>query len=203
MSLSLVTAPSAEPFPDTSLPRQQLRLFGTAHDAWLLAIGIPTARERAEQETGRQLITAVWELSLHAFPALIELPRPPLQSVTWVKYVDLDGTLQTLDPSAYEVKAYAGPACRRGLVAPAYGREWPSTRDQVGAVTVRFVAGYGDAGTAVPARLKTAMLEHIGGMFLYREELQGAGVVEVPTSAGRVYRAYKSRPRYPLPGDVN
>ena len=158
---------------------------------------IADARERAEGATWRQFITATWDLLLDDFPheAYLELPKPPLQSVTHVKYRDRAGALQTWASSNYVVEAPAGPRCARGRIGLAYGVTWPSTYGQIGDVQVRFVAGYGATGATVPARLRSAMLLDVATHYAQRENaITGTSVAELPMGSAHVYRAHKSYP---------
>jgi uncharacterized phiE125 gp8 family phage protein len=205
MPLSLVTPPSSEPLASAAV-RAQLRWTSTDEDAFVVGQLIPAARERGENATLRQFGQATWDLFLNAFPTyggreLIELPRPPLRSVTHIKYYDQNGTLQTWDPANYIVQAPTGERCSRGIVTPAYGVVWPDTQDRIGAVQIRFVCGY----DSVPPLLLTAMLMDIGGLWEFREDMvaQGAAPVEVPSGSRSIYRQYKSRARYALPGMVD
>ena len=205
MPLSLQAAPAAEPL-DAAACRAQLRWTSTAEDAYFTGTLIPAARERAEQATRRQLITATWDWHLRRFPScdLIELPKPPLQGVTHVKYYDETGTLQTLSAALYDVLAPAGPQCARGQIRLAYGESWPSTQDVQSAVQIRFVAGYGAAGTAVPPRIKMAMLQDIGGLWEFRENLiAGAPPGEIPGGSAAVYRSFRSWARLPLEDGID
>ena len=55
------------------------------------------------------------------------------------------------------------PSEAPGYIEPVYGKTWPSTRDQPGAVTLTFVAGYA-ATKDVPGSIKEAVLlktEHL------------------------------------------
>ena len=88
----------------------------------------------------------------------VELPKPPLQSLTWFKYVDYAGTLQTLSSASYLVSTG-----KPGRIQPVWGNPWPIPRPQIDAVQIRFVCGYGDTAAAVDENVKQAMLVHIGG----------------------------------------
>ena len=111
---------------------------------------IKAARVAAERITRRALITQTWDLYLDAFPAWeIGVPKPTLQSITSIKYMDTDGTLQTLAAAKYLVDEKSEP----GRITPSFGEVWPVTRAQTNAVVVRFVAGYG-AASDVPAGIK-------------------------------------------------
>lgn len=123
---------------------------------------ITGAREYAETFTHRAFITQTWEDKRDGFPSsddAIWLPKAPLISVTSVTYVDTNGVTQTWSNALYTVDAPAGPKARFGQIVPNYGQVFPSTRDVVNAVTVRFVAGYG-AAAAVPTLIKACLKEH-------------------------------------------
>lgn len=206
MPVSLVTGPAEEPLSAEDV-RAQLRVTSTAEDAFVTARVIPAARERMENATRRQALTATWDLVLDAFPVLrtgrevIELPRPPLQSVTSIQYYDLNGTLQTWSAAEYVVQTFAGPRCRRGVITPAYGYTWPNTQERPGAVRIRFVCGYGASGAAVPPLLLQGMLLDIGGLLEFREELvqSSSAPVVIPRGAASIYGEFRSRARFPLP----
>lgn len=181
MSLKLITPPAAEP---VSLQEAKLHLRVIAdvadvaanpEDAAISAM-IAAARQSAEHITGRSLMPQTWELALDEFESAIYLPKPPLVSVTSVKYLDGDGALQTLDTASYFVDDYGVPA----KLTPAYGESWPSTRRQANAVTIRYQAGYATAA-AVPQEIKSWMLLKIGMLYANRESVAvGVSVAEVP-----------------------
>lgn len=175
----------------------------TTVDAYVTRL-ITAARERGELATWRQWITATWDLTLPFVPCgdVIEVPKAPLLSVTHVKYVDASGTLTTLTADTdYAVRVYAGPRCRRSLIELAYGKSWPTARAQSNAIQIRFVAGYGASSSAVPALLRQAMLVDMGTLNEFREEVGNGALVVVPRLAAAIYRSYKSRARYVLPGE--
>jgi uncharacterized phiE125 gp8 family phage protein len=180
-------------------------------DEYLQNILIPAVRERAERETSRQLISATWDLMLDRFPCpddlsavdrwtypqgVIRVPLPPLQSVVRITYVDPDGVTQTWATDQYVVDAPAGPKAGRARITPAYGVIWPCTRCQIAAVTVRFVAGYGDDHSSVPPRVKMGMLLDLATLYENREDqVIGQGIVVASfaeTGSTAIYRAFKS-----------
>lgn len=155
---SLITGPTREPLDINEVKK---KLFGntdalitdTVLDSYIMA-----ARQHFEAMTGRQVMTATWEIWLDCFPlGQIELSHPPLLSVNSVKYVDPDGTLQTWASSNYAVKAPAGPYAERGWIEPVFGVTWPATRWESGAVRVQFQAGYGNALGDVPELIKSVL----------------------------------------------
>lgn len=165
-------APGSEPF-DLATAKAHLRVDGTDDDALITAL-IVAARGRAESETRRALVTQKWRLSLDAFPSgedmSIELPRPPLQSVEGITYLDDDGVRQTLASSSYQVITDEAI----GRVLPAYDSTWPSARCVPGSIQISYTAGYG-AASAVPQAIKQWMLLLIAGMYENREDV-AAGV---------------------------
>ncbi len=96
----------------------------------------------------------------HVSTQPIIVPRPPLITLTpdatyttlGISYVDGNGATQTLSSALYQVDARSEP----GRIVPAYGQSWPSTREQLNAVTITYRAGYTDAD-AVPKRIKQAI----------------------------------------------
>ena len=182
-TLSLITAPASEPV-TASEAKAHVRVDHTTEDTLITAL-ITAARQGVEASTERQLISATWELWLDAFPESGEiwLPKPPLVSVTSVKYYDSDGVLQTLATSYYDVDAPAGPHAPRGRVRLAYDQSWPTTRSIANAVQVRYVAGWANAA-AVPQELKQALLLRLGELYA-RREAGVAGTIFTETPAYR------------------
>jgi uncharacterized phiE125 gp8 family phage protein len=160
----VLTPPATEPL-SLAEAKLHLRVDGTDEDALITAL-IVAARESAEHELGRALITQTLRLTLDAFPAEggIELLRPPVPSITQLQYVDTAGATQTLLNTAYSLDAVSQPS----WLLPAYGTTWPATRAQANAVWVDYVAGYGLAA-AVPQAIKQWLLLAVGDMYANRE----------------------------------
>jgi uncharacterized phiE125 gp8 family phage protein len=141
MPLKLVTGPAREPI-HLAEAKLHLKVEHNADDSLILA-SIQAARGYAEGFTARQLVTATYDLMLDCFPCSswicpIEVPRPPLQSVISIIYIDTTGITQTLDPTRYIVDTNSEP----GRIMLAYGQSWPPTRVIMNAVTIRFMAGH-------------------------------------------------------------
>lgn len=131
----------------------------------LLTRFIKTARQMAEQELRRYLVTQTLDAYFEEFPKDGFL-LPPLSSVTSITYVDTDGVTQTLAASEYQVDSASKPA----RIRPAYNVVWPYTRTQMNAVIVRFVAGYGATAASVPECIKDWMLFKINTMWNTRQQ---------------------------------
>lgn len=176
MGLKLVTAPTEQPL-STAEAKLHLRIDEdqTSEDA-LVADLVRAASEYCEGLQRRAYVTQTWKFTLDAFPwnsdgGAILVPKPPLQSVTSIKYVDSTGALVTLDSSEYTVDAVSQP----GRIVPAYGKSWPTTRSVPNAVEVEFVCGYG-LGAVVPFAEKQAMKLLTGHWYLHREAAMGGDV---------------------------
>jgi uncharacterized phiE125 gp8 family phage protein len=198
--LSIVEEPTGWPITLAAAKKQIRQEDVPDDDEWIETEGIPAAAQRAEHATRRQLILATWDWKLDGFPCgrVLTLPRPPLQSVTWVKYLDTAGVEQTFAASNYRLSKPAGERCARGRLALVSGASWPSTADEIDAVTIRFVAGYGAGPAAVPPRLRMAMLRDLAALYAHREEvtmqigIAAGGAVVLPDGAAHVYRTFKS-----------
>lgn len=179
MSLTRFAAPAVTPV--TLAEARQHCKADTADDTMLqLYLDAAVSHlDGAEGTLGRCLVTQTWDYTLDAFPAVIDVPLPTLQSVTSITYVDANGATQVLSSGLYRV---SGQRITPGDAG------WPSTDDVTGAVTVRFVAGYGVAA-AVPAAIKNAILLYVGDSFANREA-RGEQLFDNP-AAMSLLRPYK------------
>jgi len=188
-SWTLTTPPTEEPVTLAEI-KDHLRVSGTAEDS-LLTLYAQMAREAVEEETWRALMPQTWVLYLAGWPAdgIIELPRPPLQSVTHIKYTDEDGVEATLAATNYRVDTAREP----GRVVLAPNGEWPSdVLDSVNGVAVTFVAGYADA-SAVPTMAKAAILLQIGEIYANREAVIVGSTPQVTPAVQRVLNLLRVR----------
>lgn len=163
-----------------------------ATDDDLIAGFVAVAQQHLEGEDGlggvlgRAIVRHTLDLALPLFPSsrVIELPQPPLVSVTHVKYIDADGDEQTLSSSAYAVHADR----TGGYVKLKPDESWPITEMGIDdAVRVRFVCGY----DAVPGPLKSAILLHVGHLYLNREAT-GAATAVLPLAWKALTDPYKT-----------
>ncbi len=154
---------------------------GNTTDDPALSSLIEAARKEVEYELKRCLVTQTLDAYFDGFPCdqPMHLKLQPLQSVTSITYIDSNGDEQVLADTQYKVDAKSKPA----RIAPAYGCTWPSTRDEVNAVKVRFVAGYG-APAAVPKSIKQWMLLRIGSLWQNRatQIVDGRALISMPPS---------------------
>jgi uncharacterized phiE125 gp8 family phage protein len=114
--------------------RVDVEADGTSPMDAAVAQAVRTFTEEAEHATGRAFITQTWRLTLDQFNGAIRLENSPLVSVVSVKFYDIAGAQQTLDPQDY----VADTASEPGYVVPASGRTWPATAARINAVHVRL-----------------------------------------------------------------
>lgn len=190
MSLVVITPPTAEP---VSVPeaRAQVKMDLTDDDA-ALALYLIAAREMAEHELQRALVARTYELTLDAFPdGTIEIPMGPVAAaggtltVSSIKYTDLTGAEITIDPSAYTVD---GISDAPRIVATS---GWPTTKDTVNAVRVRFVSGSADP-SLIPAGVKAWILAHVAEMYARREANVTTTAISPLPRLGRLLDPYRS-----------
>lgn len=131
--LSLFASPTSQPIGTDTLA-SHLNLANSNDDQLLLGY-IKGAVDFFEKETRRAIMSQTWDYSLDEFPEKIRLPIRDVQSISSVTYTDTDGNSQTLAAANYDFDA-------TGRLEPSYNNYWPSTRAELNAVSVRFVAGY-------------------------------------------------------------
>ncbi len=178
--------------------KNHLRVTFTDDD-WLIANLISASRRRLEVHTKRAFINTTFDAAWDSFPfgggyynrqlrqfygafpggmgatfpgflptntGILEVPRPPLVSVTSITYYDATGNAVVLDSANYVVQAGIP-----GRIEPTYGHIWPTTLPRIGAVTIRFVAGYGASNVAVPSNVKAALLLVCKSLYDNRDEV--------------------------------
>lgn len=134
-----------------------IRRTATVIEDDLLNEHITSSRLEIEKLTRRKLITQTWDYYLDEFPSknFIKIPFGNLQSITYLKYIDSDGTITTMTANTDYLVETNGIGVGR-IVLP-YSVSWPSfTKYPSNPINIRFVCGWDDAD-AVPKQLKSAM----------------------------------------------
>ncbi len=190
MALSLVTGPALEPLTIAEAKIAARAPSDVTDEDGLFAEWIASAREDCENFTRRALLTQTWALTLDSFwcndymdCGELVLPKPPVQSVTSIVYLDAAGVSQTWGVSNYRTSLPSGPEAARARITPAYGVSWPQTYPVIGAVTITFVAGYGSAVESIPSTLMRYMSGRVAYYYLHREPVAvgvGIGAVALP-----------------------
>jgi len=211
MGLRVITAPTDEPI-TLEEAKAHLRVTHSSEDDYILAL-VTAARSMIENETHRALMSQTLEYTLDYFeppliygqaialrrPTVIELPRPPLRSVSLVTYLDGSGATATLhdttgSPQVDDALVLVNVLDDRlpGGIAPVANGPWPATYDQLGAVAIRYVAGYGADGAGVPMPLIQAMKLAIGHWFEHRESVsETPSIAELPMGVQFLLNPYR------------
>ena len=114
-----------------------------------------------EQFQNRAYITQTWDTYMDEWEFPIRPARPPLQSVSFIKYTDYSGTQITWSSSNYLVDTITDP----GRITLASDTDIPNTSLQpMNGIQVRYVTGYGTASD-VPASVKLAIKMMIAHRF--------------------------------------
>lgn len=176
MTMIRITPPAALPV-SLDLAKANMRVDGDDMDA-LITSWIKGVVAALEHEIGQCLIEQTWRVMVDSFPAALELPHP-VMSVTSVKYFDVDGTEQTLDPAAYRLWR----ARYRSALMPPRGGAWPETLADTD-VTVEVVCGYGAAPDDVPENVQLYILAKLVEQFdpatrMERDTVQSAFVARL------------------------
>jgi len=158
MSIALITPPVAEPVTVAQLMQQMG--FGTVANATLSATlnaqlntSLVAARANVESFLRRVLITQHWLLRRDRFThRMIDLPKPPFQSVDFFKYIDTGANVQQLFldttyglnfPAQYGYQLERGSDTQPARLFPPWAKPWPPTLMVPSNVMVQFRCGYG------------------------------------------------------------
>lgn len=102
----------------------------------------------------RTVVQTTYDLRLDSWFDCLELPAPPLSSVTSLKYYDADNTLQTWSAANYTVYT---PLRARGRIEVSQLATIPTVYAYANwPIVIRFVAGYATA--SIPYQVKQAIL---------------------------------------------
>lgn len=152
-SWRVTTSPTIEPI---SLAELKLfaRIDGTDEDS-LLNSFIESARRACENYLGRTLIEQTITLKMDYWPdTQIELPRPPLISITAVETLDESDVATVYSSSNYYtiIQDDCSLLCiKQGVSVP------ENTARDYGGFQIRYKAGYGSTANSVPSAIREAL----------------------------------------------
>ena len=160
MAYKVISVPASEPI-TLSEAKNYLKVEDSyTDDDTLITAIITSVRQYIERYLSTALITQTieekWDyidVRNYQVRQNFNLGVNPVQSVTSITYIDTDGDSQTWSASEYVVDTHRQVA-RIGIKN---GYTWPSIQDEINALTVTYVAGYGDAGSDVPGNILQAM----------------------------------------------
>lgn len=186
-SLEVYTAPTIEPVTLTEA-KNHCRIDGNADDTMLSSL-ITAARKYCETTVCRRaFIEQTLVLRCDTIPEEFRMPRPPLVSVTSIKYYDGSGVQQTLSASTYTVDKYS----RVGKIVQAYGASWPVCRGHTNDVEVTYKAGYGATAATVPEMIRQAILMLVEHWYKHRGPVvTGTIVADLPKTVDALLADYR------------
>jgi len=179
---SVSVAAGSEPVTAAQVKQQcGISTGDTTYDA-LITRMIASERAYVEKHCGIRIVTQTIIAKCDSFCDFGRLPFGPVQSISSVSYVDVDGANQTLATSVYETRADGLEA----LIVLKYNQSWPAI--QPGSrIAVTAVVGW----SSVPSDLQSAILLRIGRLFfsskgtdqlLRRDQVDGLGSKEWDTT---------------------
>ena len=202
--ISVTTQPTTEPVSLQEV-KQYLRVEDNT-DERVIRPFIQATRMAAEEHIGRALVSQTLTLFIDAYddtndplwegtrtgPYLnyyknyIQLPKPPLVSVSSVSTFDDSDNETTMAASRYYVDNVREP----GRVVLRQGETFPTALRVANAIKVVYVAGYTNAHS-VPEPVRMGMLQHIA--FLYEQRgdmMEPQQSMMLPPAIKMLYQPY-------------
>lgn len=188
MSLVLTTAPTIEPVGIEEL-KDHLHITNDLEDTYLEGLAI-SARRIIESFLRRALMTQTWDLWLdaHQVPATdyLEIPLPPLASVTHLKSYSTDGTESTFSSSKYDVDTGSSP----GRICLKTGYTWPSSLRSRKSIDVQFVAGW-TTDSLVPEPIRHGIKLFVARLYQQRQWDAGVTIFHCPAEVYQMISSWR------------
>lgn len=188
MGLILTTAPTLEPVGIEEL-KAHLRITNDLEDTYLEGLAI-SARKIIEAHLHRALMEQTWDLWLDAYQVpgvdYIEVPLPPLKSVTHIKSYDTTDAETTFTATKYNVDTVSEP----GRICLKASYCWPSALRSRKAIDVQFVCGWA-SDTAVPEPIRHALKLFVARLYQQRQWDAGVTIFHVPAEVYQLLSPYR------------
>lgn len=157
----VTTPPVMEPVTVEEL-KMFARIDGNDENS-LLSSFLQSARSLTEGYLNRALIEQTITLKMDSWPGeAIELPRPPLISITAVETLDEDDTATEYSSDYYYIITTQEP----GLLILKFGVTPPqNTERYYGGYQIRYKAGYGTTASSVPSAIKDSIKQWATAMY--------------------------------------
>jgi uncharacterized phiE125 gp8 family phage protein len=175
-SLVRVTAPAALPI-SVAEAKTQMRVEGNDDDTIIeRLVNAAVAFVDVQGVLGRAMITQTWGEWLAPNPSTVMLSLGPVQSVSAIKYYDIDGVLQTATLADFNV--FGTP--NRITITPKTSKAWPITQTRDDAIKIEYVVGYGSTSASVPQTVRHALLMLVAHWYENRETTQEKQMQDLP-----------------------
>ena len=179
-------------------------------DDTLIADLIKVAQNNVEAYTGRAITQQTLKLFLDRLPYYrdeklregvytapdlnysanyIVLPKPPVASISHVKYYANDNTASTFASSNY----FSDVDSTQARVVLKNGVSWPTLTElrQANAYEVQYVAGYGDSASDVPTPIIQAIKLLTTHLYENREMVTSMSANAIPYTVGQLLQPYR------------
>jgi len=151
--------------------------------------------EHLENLLNRALISQTWEYFLDAWPSdqdYIEIPRPPLQSITSVTYTESGDSTEysnTFASTNYTVSVEHDP----GRLQLKCNKSFPSNALEAdNPIKIIFVTGYGSTRSSVPQIIKHCQLILIADLYQNRQTYVDARNLKTINTIDRILTSYRN-----------
>ena len=163
---------------------------GTLDDDAYIQLLIKAARTYCENYTNRAFITQTWKQSPNDFGSKITLHKNRVESITSVKYYDVDGNQQTYS-DAYQLDNESDVA----VIYPPIDGVFPSIQaGKINPIEILYVCGYGASDT-IPEDIKHAIKWTVSHFYENREAVNvGMNIalqVRMPEGVKTLLNPYK------------
>lgn len=164
MGLVLTAPPAVEPV-TVEEAKAHLRIDYEEEDTLLSSL-ITTSRLHIETALNLALITQKWSWHFNKWPrsSVVELPIRPVQSIEAIRINTEDGGEILLSPDEYVLESTIHSA---RLVST--NGTWPQPGIPRQGIEIAFLAGFGEAGQAVPSPIRQALLMLVSHWYENRE----------------------------------
>ena len=158
----------------TADAKEHLAVLHSDHDT-LIASLVGYSTELVQNMASIQIPQKTLRVTLDSFPSdEIILPRPPVQSITSIKYYDSDNVLQTWSNTEYESDLYADspwvPNLNNTRIRPSSGFVWPTVYSRIAPIQINYVSGWKTAAS-VPGPLIQATKIVLADLYEHREDI--------------------------------
>lgn len=186
-NLARVAAPS-NPAYSLDEAKAQLNLLHDDDDDFVTSlIETATALVEGPNGIGLALIAQTWRATLHgSFPSgSIVIPLRPVTAIDSITYRDLDGVIQTVDPTSYDFDADLALA----TLTPISG--WPRAHPTRPLVKITFRAGHGRDPSSVPAPIRHAIALMVSHWWKHREDSSDKPLTTIPLGSAALLARYR------------
>jgi uncharacterized phiE125 gp8 family phage protein len=181
----VITPPANRPL-TLALVKTHLRLDpnDTSEDSYLEFL-IDMATEFAEEKIRRVLINTKFRTFRDNFECCILLRKSKFQSLDLFEYM-VDDSFTAVDSDLY----YVTDEADFSKIVLKDGSCYPTDKDvRLQSIKIEFTAGYGADESAIPPKIKTALLQHIAALYENRGDCDTASMEALlPASAKNIYQ---------------